>query len=830
MSQSNTQPAAGISREDATVLHDASAPAPSQSEPLVAPPPDRYKVEGAFAHGGMGAVLRARELNIGRTVAMKVILKDKQASPEHLQRFLQEARLTGRLEHPNIVPVHELGHDEQGKPYYTMKFVQGKTLHEILGRIKGGDVDTLAHYSLGQLLTIFQKVCDAVAFAHSRGVIHRDLKPENIMVGDYGEVLVMDWGLATMVHNQQPVTSDTPTDLDLNADVDVVHTMDGSVMGTPQFMSPEQADGKVGEMDGRTDIFLLGGILYNILTLRPPVSGRSVTEFLQKIRSGDIPAPTSFNPRESKLRARTQSGATQQSTPPVSLRHCPGNKVPESLSAVAMKALAQKKADRYQTVIELQKDVEAYQGGFATTAEHASVPKLVLLMVRRNRKACLAAGTLTLLFAIGFSIFVRVQQRAKKARYDDLIRSAHVNHDRQNWQATIEALTKAAVILEQPADRRWLVDCLVASAREQIKGQHWGMAAIQLQKALTLDPHNREVSALMPLALGEGFLTITAGFAGEWVEFAVDDTEPTSQPRSRAPLPVQNLKFSAGMHHFEIWTNGQRFISLPTEIVRGQSTTIAIPVTQIPAGYEYIHEGEFISGDDGTEQRDGRVGPQRKKLGSYFMKRSPVSVTEYARFWQSPAYEAILGRILKTYNVSLGVLTDGATTLRDIKPYEFKEGGPFPENLAVRSISYYEALAYAEWAGARLPTEEEWEKAVRGIDGRAFPAGQPSTRRETDFCRLRPLVDHPQTPYGCDNLTDTCLQWTASREDTHSRLYVAKGNTPGGARMEQKPARRRPLDPAAKYFSVGIALCQDLPPPPAVKARDEKPAVSKETP
>ena len=183
---------------DAATLPPSSQPHMASS-PLLTSTRERYALGCEVARGGMGAILRATDLSIERTVAMKVALDPASMDAEILQRFTQEAKLTGQLEHPNIVPVYDLSSDDHDRPFYTMKFVTGVTLHDILSKLKNGDATTVAHYSLTQLLTIFQKVGDAVAFAHSRNVIHRDLKPANIMVGEYGEVLVMDWGLAKVV-------------------------------------------------------------------------------------------------------------------------------------------------------------------------------------------------------------------------------------------------------------------------------------------------------------------------------------------------------------------------------------------------------------------------------------------------------------------------------------------------------------------------------------------------------------------------------------------------------------------------------------------------------
>jgi serine/threonine protein kinase len=239
-----------------------------------------------IAKGGMGAILEGEDCKLGRTIAVKVML-DANASDDQARRFVQEAAVLGKLAHPNIVPVYDLGRDSEGALYYTMKLVKGRTLQHIIDDLRKEKKDALEHYTLDRLLTIFRKVCDALAFAHASNIIHRDLKPENVMVGEFGEVLVMDWGIAKVL-NELGIegSADTPgrsvpdpiggQECPRSSTDSFTATMDGAVMGTPNYMSPEQAMGKVNELDERSDIFSLGGILYCILTLRPPVEGKDV--------------------------------------------------------------------------------------------------------------------------------------------------------------------------------------------------------------------------------------------------------------------------------------------------------------------------------------------------------------------------------------------------------------------------------------------------------------------------------------------------------------------------------------------------------------------------
>jgi serine/threonine protein kinase/predicted Zn-dependent protease len=252
----------------------------------------RYRIDGEIARGGMGAVLKGRDPDLGRDVALKVLREDLRDNADLVRRFIEEAQIGGQLQHPGIVPIYELGVFADCRPFFSMKLVKGRTLAELLaGRSSPSD-------GLPRFLVIFEQVCQTVAYAHARGVIHRDLKPSNIMVGGFGEVQVMDWGLAKVlprggaaddataghVPEQETIIATARSGGDLDGEL----SRAGSVMGTPSYMAPEQARGEVEVVDERADVFALGSILCEVLTGRPAFTGRSTREIQARAACGDL--------------------------------------------------------------------------------------------------------------------------------------------------------------------------------------------------------------------------------------------------------------------------------------------------------------------------------------------------------------------------------------------------------------------------------------------------------------------------------------------------------------------------------------------------------------
>ena len=336
--------------DDTTITEIAGAGASSASVPTPASDVEqRFVDQGEIARGGQCSVRKVMDRRLRRRSALKVLDPAQIRHPAQMQLFVEEAQITAQLDHPNIVPVHELGTDVEGVHYINMKLVRGETLSELVRR-KGPlvrDLDQLREY-----LRLFTKVCDAIAFAHSRGVVHCDLKPPNLIVGDFGEIYVMDWGIARIRNGTSEQVSafrgeDDGQDAEPTiADIDqAVHVSGGStgvlddtdaVFGSPHYMSPEQANRLNDAIGPRSDVYGLGGILYFMLTGEPPHTGELLETVMYHAMIAKVAPP----------------------------QEVVGDLVvPPPLSRIAMKALSRAPEDRYQTALELKADIERFLEG-----------------------------------------------------------------------------------------------------------------------------------------------------------------------------------------------------------------------------------------------------------------------------------------------------------------------------------------------------------------------------------------------------------------------------------------------------------------------------------
>jgi serine/threonine-protein kinase len=482
--------AQSIGRVPRVLLRDTSPG--EEPGPIVRPPgaladdrSTRYRIDGEIARGGMGAVLKGRDPDLGRDVAIKVLREDLRDNGDLISRFVEEAQIGGQLQHPGVVPIYELGTFADQRPYFSMKLVKGQTLADLLserGRVSapsppGADATGLAT-DLPRFLSIFAAVAQTMAYSHTRGVIHRDLKPSNVMVGSFGEVQVMDWGLAKVLPRggiaddakagKEPQETVIATGRSGQDAPGLSHP--GSAMGTPSYMAPEQARGETDLINERADVFALGSILCEILTGSPAFTGRGSGEILRKAGRGDTVD---------------------------ALARLDGCGVEAELIAIAKDCLAVEPEDRPRDAKVVSDRVTAYLSGVqervhAAERERAvAVARAIEERRRRKLQLALAASVLALTTLGGLSSTYYLQQRAERARQEteqaaavdrvvgqaETLRqqaSAHPE-DVSRWEVAMAAVRQAEAAQDEAARPRLL------ALRAQVKA---GLDAAARDKTL----------------------------------------------------------------------------------------------------------------------------------------------------------------------------------------------------------------------------------------------------------------------------------------------------------------------------------------------------------
>ncbi|MBS2023742.1 MAG: serine/threonine protein kinase, partial [Deltaproteobacteria bacterium] len=391
-------------------------PIPTRKENLTPEHPGRYVLRKEFGRGGQSSVWLALDQHVGREVAFKQLLGQNTRAGNGVSnqmvtamaaRFVREARITGQLEHPSIVPVYEVGRRADGSLYYTQKLVRGRTLTAALKECK-----TLRDRL--SLMSHFVAMCQAIAYAHKRGVIHRDLKPDNVMVGEWGETVVLDWGLAK---------ARGQTEVDESEKMDA--TQEGDVLGTPAYMSPEQAMGSTRDVDEQSDVWSLGAILFEFLTGRPPFQGRNLMQMLMQVAKDPVPKVSSL-----------------------------AKKVPPELAAIAEAALTREKSKRTRDVKSLLDDVEAWRLGQKVSVYKERVWQAGYRWLRKNRTFALSALVILLLTA-GFAVRIWLENKEARRNLAQAYLEKSATAGRELKWARASAYAAAARVEDDTAEARW---------------------------------------------------------------------------------------------------------------------------------------------------------------------------------------------------------------------------------------------------------------------------------------------------------------------------------------------------------------------------------------
>lgn len=427
-------------------------PAPPEEAPDTRPPADhetpatgpRFRALRPLGEGGLGRVFIAHDEELHREVALKEIQPRHADEPTSRARFLREAEITGRLEHPNIVPIYALGRYLDGRPYYAMRLIQGETLLEALARYHARGRQAL---ELRQLLRRFVDVCNAIAYAHSKGILHRDLKPGNVLLGAYGETLVVDWGLARQLDGTPPGQAADTQPPGASEPPPAGATQPGQVLGTPQYMSPEQAAGL--ELGPASDVYSLGATLAHLLGGQAPFEGADPAAVLAQVRRGEFVPP----------RQRVAS-------------------VPRALEAIALTAMAHNPADRYSSARALADDVERWLADEAVTVHRESLPQRLGRWSRRHRawtRAGAAALVLVAAVAAAAALTVEESRRAEgreRQHAEELAASLVREKD-----ATEQQRRQAVLRLADNSFSRGLELC---QRHDVARGLHWMVRALDV--------------------------------------------------------------------------------------------------------------------------------------------------------------------------------------------------------------------------------------------------------------------------------------------------------------------------------------------------------------
>ncbi len=703
---------------------------------------DQFTGMRVLGSGGIGSVHAVTEKVLNREIAIKILRPMYRKRKRPVGRIVREAIVTAQIEHPNIVPVHSMGVLDDVGVYFTMKKVSGETLQQVLQKLEAGDLAYLERYSSSRLIEIFISICQGVAYAHSKGVIHRDLKPSNVMLGEYGEVMVMDWGLVKYA-GEEEVIDNFGVYSETNGEK--MLTLDGMIAGTPLFMSPEQAMGQAEKVDQQSDVYSLGVILYCILTHKqsPFKETHDLKEVLSQVANGVFVAP----------------------------RKAVSHYVSRELNAICLKAMSRKKKWRYANVLELVKDIRCYLEGYPVLAYRAPLHRRFFKFCGRNR----LATSMILVALVTLLSYFFVATVYDSIEYASFIKAAEFNAESAD-QARMRAYAVYRQLRRIDDDTalphgKSMEERRLESQLKYYKGvfeNRYNMALFfysKLEKNRKSDVRvDRGVSDIFKKLFEFALLTddiddmakidALIRMRGKHIKYLNDDAREvyfkaktmlnnrgtlkisTAQEGMKISLykvelqdgimtlirqgesVLEEKSLSGGSYLAVVNSADGAVVRFPFVLGPGQSIImkLLVPEKSVPE-MVFIPAGEFIYGND-----DGN--PLRRTaafLDDFWISKYEVTFGEYLAFWRElggARREACRGKLMTPDRRFVNIWNDEGKLLPQ-----------FSEALPVVGITRKAAMEFCVWKSRktglkyRLPTALEWEKAARGPDGRFFVWG-----------------------------------------------------------------------------------------------------------
>jgi len=736
----------------------------------------------------MGVVLDAWDSELDRLVAIK-LLPGAEAGFA-FEQTVGEVRIAAQLEHPSIVPVYDVGVTPSGGLYFVMRKVAGTSLEDVLRGIREGDGGERARWTPHRLLGAFVSLCQAVAYAHEQGVVHRDIKPGNVMLGSFGEVQLLDWGVARRVDHEGESSP--------------------QVVGTPGYISPEQVLTPEIEPDRRSDVWSLGALLYEILTLRRAFAGESRTSLLREVAFGSIVDP--------RLRA-------------------PEACIPATIAAVCLRALSPRPRDRQSGADVLALEVERFLDGSKRRekarehlddarelwARHARLQERRTRLLARERE-------------LGETLSPWLPLEMKRELLDLRRKVRRVEPDRASLFARSIGCAERA-LSQDPTD---------VGARRFLASAYWsrfleaeGVGDVVSRRYFAERVAEYDDGSLAVARRGAGRLTLTTSPAGAEVWCRRVDREPIpwelGVSRSLGRTPLQEIPLDMGSYVLTLRHPDHPDTTYPVHIERSGhwdsgSRAIELAPADLEDGFAYVAEGPCrLGGDAGAQD----AGPRREaRVRSFRMAEFPVTQGEYVEFINALAVEDPDEAWRRSPRQAQGVQGSGGQFWERpspgeayVVPEQDRDGDRWDPAWPVFGVSWEDAEAYAAWRSERdgvtykLPTESQWEKAARGVDGRLLPWGDeldPSLCAMRASFRGRPqprtvgLFETDVSVYGVRDLAGGVRDWCREPYAGDVARRPVRGGSWDSAEAYCRLAHRTGYLPTYVSTSFGFRLVREV--------------------